>query len=563
MVTAAETGQLVDRGKGPFNLAEMQTWQEDRTVRAAVLQYLLVAAPWPVHAKGVRLRGVRIGGHLDFEAAALRCPLLLDVCYLDADEPACLDYATASRVTLSGCQLAGLRGEILTAKELDLSRATLTGPLRLAGADITGSLSCRGAQLTGHGQNGYALAADGMKVGGDVRLDEGFTAAGGIRLVGADITGSFSCRGAQLTGHGQDGYALGADGMKVGGNVRLDVGFTAAGAIRLVGADITGQLSCRGAQLTGPYQDGYALAADGVKVGGGAFLDRGFTAAGAIRLLGADIAGQLSCHGAQLTGPYQDGYALAADRVKVGGGAFLDEGFTAAGAISLAGADITGQLICGGAQLTGHGQDGNALAADGMKVGGDVLLDDGFTAAGAIRLAGADITGQLSCRGAHLTGHGQDGNALAADGTKVRGDVLLDDGFTAAGAIRLLGADITGQLSCRGAQLTGHGQDGNALAADGMKVGGDVLLDEGFTAAETVSLDRAQVGGSVVLCPAALASEEKVALDAAGAQIAGKLWWAPEQQVSGRVNLEGTTASELADDWSGERPKGTGLPTGT
>ena len=30
-----------------------------------------------------------------------------------------------------------------------------------------------------------------------------------------------------------------------------------------------------------------------------------------------------------------------------------------------------------------------------MKVGGDVFLDDGFTAAGAVRLAGADITGQL------------------------------------------------------------------------------------------------------------------------------------------------------------------------
>ena len=35
-------------------------------------------------------------------------------------------------------------------------------------------------------------------------------------------------------------------------------------------------------------------------------------------------------------------------------------------------------------------------------------------------------------------------------------------GFTAAGAIRLLGADIAGQLNCRGAQLTGTDTHGNS-----------------------------------------------------------------------------------------------------
>ena len=44
------------------------------------------------------------------------------------------------------------------------------------------------------------------------------------------------------------------------------------------------------------------------------------------------------------------------------------------------------QLNCRGAQLTGTDNDGDALAADRMKVGGDVFLDEGFTAAGAVRL---------------------------------------------------------------------------------------------------------------------------------------------------------------------------------
>ena len=78
-----------------------------------------------------------------------------------------------------------------------------------------------------------------------------------------------------------------------------------------------------------------------------------------------------------------------------------------------------------------------------MKVGGDVFLDsaDGkvtFTAAGAVRFPGADIAGQLSMRGAQLTHADKNGDVLTAEGMKVVGDVFLDsaDGqgtFTAAG----------------------------------------------------------------------------------------------------------------------------------
>ena len=555
MVAAAGTGELLDWGEGPFSLTVMQAWGDERTIRAAVLRHLLVAGHWPVDMRGVRLRGVRITGHLDLEAAVLRRPVSLQGCYLDADEAICFDYATASRVALAGCHLAGLKGRMLRARELDLSGSILAGPLQLSAADIPGSLSCRGAQLTGHDQDGDALIGDGMKVGSDVFLDGGFTAAGAVWLPGAAITGQLSCRGAQLTSQNQGGNALDAGGMKVGGDVFLDGGFTAAGAVRLPGAAITGQLSCRGAQLTSQNQGGNALVGDGMKVGGNVFLDGGFTAAGAVRLPSAAITGQLSCRGAQLTSQDQGGNALVGDGMKVGAGVFLDRGFTAAGAVRLPGADITGQLNCRGAKLTGQNQYGDALDAGGMKVG-DVFLDGGFSAAGAVRLHGADITGQLNCGSAQLTGHDQDGDALIGDGMKVGGDVFLDRGFTPAGAVRLPGADITGQLNCRGAQLTSQNQDGNALDASGMRVGGDVFLDGGLTAAGTFSLNSAHVGGSVSLRPAALAGAGTVALTAAKAQIVGHLRWVPGQRVLGRVNLEGATVGELDDDWSRNRVNG-------
>ena len=451
--------------------------------------------------------------------------------------------------------MVGLAGRMLIARELDLSRSTLTGLLHLQDADITGQLTCRGVQLTGTNNDGDALTADRIKVGGGVFLDQKFTAAGAVRLPGANITGQLNCRGAQLNGRNNDGNALAADGIRVGGGVFLDEGFTAAGTVRLLGADIAGELNCGGAQLNGRNNDGNALAADRIRAGT-MVLRRMCTKAGAIRLSGAVITGQLNCGGAQLNGRNNDGNALAADGIRVGGGIYLHEGFTAGGGVGLAFADITGQVNCRGAKLTGRNNDRSALTADGIRVGGGVYLDEGFTAAGAVRFLAADITSQLSLRRAVVTGTDSDGDALVADGMKIVGGVYLDEGFTAAGAIRLTGSDISGQLNCRGAQLNGRNNDGNALAADGMRAAEDVFLDGGFTAAGTISLQSAHVGASVHLRPTELADENEVALNAQRTQVAGTLEWAPAGQVSGQVNLEGATVGQLDDNWSSERPNG-------
>jgi hypothetical protein len=441
MVTGAAAGNPVGRGEGPFTLAEMQAWAKERTVRAEVLRHLLIAGQWPVDATGVRLHGVRISGLLNLEAAALRCPLMLDRCYLDADKPACFDYAVASRLTLTGCQLAGLTGETLTARALNLSRSTLSASLRLRAADITGPLDCSGARLTGIDNDGDALVADWMKVGGGVFLRGGFSAAGAVRLPGAYITGPLNCSGAQLTGTGNDGDALVADWMKVSGGVFLSEGCTVAGAVRLRGAYITGPLDCSGARLTGTGNDGNALVADGMKVSGDVFLDGEFTSSRAVRLPRADITGQLSCRGARLTGTDHHGDALVADGMKVGGGAFLRGGFTAAGAVRLPDADITGPLDCRGARLTGT--IGNALVADGMKVSGDVFLSEGFTASGTISLPSAHIGASVHLKPTALAG----GNevALNAQRTQIAGTLEWAPAGPGSGRVNLEGATV-GQL---------------------------------------------------------------------------------------------------------------------
>ena len=389
MRAKAAAGELVDRGEGPFDPADVPGWGKERVIRASVLRYLLTADDWPVDTRGVWLRGVCIHGHLNLEGVALRCALRLEDCYLDAGKPVCLDHATAYRLILTRCHLAGLTGEMLSAREVDLSGSTLTGPLQLLGADITGQLICSGAKLIGQDNAPYALIGGWMRVGAGVFLDEGFTAAGAIELVGADITGQFNCRGAKLDGQDKAGYALVGDRMKVGGNVFLDEGFTAAGAIELVGADITGQLSCRGAKLDGQDEAGYALIADGVKVGQGIMLDQEFTAAGAIRLIGADITGQLACGGAKLTGQDNHGYSLVGHGMEVSDGVFLDEELTAAGAIRLLSVRVGGSVQLRPWALAGSGKV--ALDAAGAQIAGSLVWAPAWPVFGQVNLEGATV----------------------------------------------------------------------------------------------------------------------------------------------------------------------------
>jgi len=370
MVASAAAGDLVDHGSGPFGLVEMQAWGEERTVRAAVLRHLLIGKDWPTDARGVRLRGIRISGPLDLEAAALHCPLHLDSCFLDGG-PVCLDQATATVLTITGCHLAGLTGEVLTAHTLDLSGSTFTGPLRLPGASMTGTLSCRGTHLAGCDSDGNALVADGIRVGGaGVLLDNGFTAAGAVRLPRADITGALSCGGACLTGHDTDGRALVADGIKVGFDVFLDDGFAAAGAISLLLCDVTGMLSCRGAHLTGRDGDGRSLAAYGMRVTGDIWLDREFIAIGGISLRAARVGGAIWLLGKLAAG--EDELALDATGAQIAGTFRWAPGEQVIGRVSLDGASV-GELDDDWTSANGFWPTGGRLSIRGFtydRVGG-------------------------------------------------------------------------------------------------------------------------------------------------------------------------------------------------
>jgi hypothetical protein len=414
----------------------MRSWGPSKTCSATairdILRGQLAADPDP---RGLQLRGAKITGRLDLENLSTKINFELTDCLLE--EGIIAQEACMGSVRLRGCRIkhrakppldaAGLRCNLL-----DLSRATIIGhdeaedggAVLLRGVRIGRHLVCSGASLCN--DTGPALVAIGLRVTQDVYLDEEFTAAGTVNLTSAGISGQLSCRGAQLNGRDENGNALHGERMKVGGDVLLQEQFAANSAIDLVGAQIGGNLDCTGAQLSnaaGPALDAFSL-----KVGQDVDFTGGFTAAGssnhgAINLNGAHIGGSLLCDGARLcnrSGPALTAYGL---HVAGGRGVFFRDGFTATGvrergAIRLNGARISSDLNFREAELSN--KSGPTLITDGLHVGQGMYLSSGFTATGggddvAVDLRGAQVGGTLVFAPAHLEHKGHPCQRLAVD----------------------------------------------------------------------------------------------------------------------------------------------------
>lgn len=289
---------------------------------------------------------------------------------------------------------------------LDLKRCYFAETPILMAARLP-ELALSGSKLPG-------LWADRIRVLGAVFLHDGFASTDEVRLLGAEIFGNLECINGTLVNEG--GKALSADRIKVAGSVILRGGFASMGEVRLVGAEIGGDLSCSNSVFNN--HGGHALNADGIKVKGAVFLREGFAANGEVRLLGAEIGGDLSCGNSTFTN--LGGHALNADGVKVGG-LHLHNGFAAIGEVRLVGAKIAGHLDCDGS--TFENATGIALNADGVVVAACIALCKGFTANGEVLLKGSKVGGNLECVGAKFVNPGR--RALSADGMSVEGSFFL------------------------------------------------------------------------------------------------------------------------------------------
>ncbi len=293
-----------------------------------------------------------------------------------------------------------------------------------------------------------------------------------------------SARTRLLSFDGSHTTSITADGLQADGDISLDRGFIAKGEVRLLGAKIAGSLSCTGGRFEN--EKGKALSADRAEIGGSVFLREDFIAKGEVRLLGARIAGDLSCTGSRFEN--ENGDALNADRAEIGGDVFLSEGFIAKGEVRLLGAKIAGNLDCAGSRF--ENENGDALSADRAKIGGSVFLRKGFIAKGEVRLLGAKIAGNLDCTDSRF--ENENGDALSADRAEIGGSVFLREGFSAKGQVRFLRARIGADFGCSGGTFRNPG--GDALCLEGAEVKHALIMREGSSSEGRINLGHCNVG---------------------------------------------------------------------
>jgi hypothetical protein len=368
--------------------------------------------------------------------------------------------------------------------DLGFRNVRCSGQVSLDSARIGGTLNCSESRLAFAA--GAALSAEGIGMGVDM-LAIGVRCSGSVVLNAADIGGTLDFTEAELggSGIGRRRVALSAENLTVGKNMYTRK-VRSSGQFFLFGARLSGQLTCTGGVFSNP--GGEAFNGEQLVVGSYMFL-RWVECVGQVRLFGARVGAQLDCEHAKFENP--DGVAVFADRLVVD----ADLGFrnvSCSGQVSLDSARIGGTLDCSAPRSERSGENPDptgsddfritALSADRIVTTGAIRLVDLVTEEGVL-LADARIGGELECAGADL--RSKSGPALNAERATVSGPVYLNRGFTAVGggaggAVRFLAAELRNQLNCQGAVL--RNATGPALAADRLQVGGDIRLDDGFTA---------------------------------------------------------------------------------
>ncbi|HVK25619.1 MAG TPA: hypothetical protein VM677_30030 [Actinokineospora sp.] len=415
----------------------------------------LVALTMPgCRVPGVKARNLRVGSDLVLEPG-FTCTGVLDL--TDATIEGTLRLAGAVLRNPGAAALLGARLRVSGSIQAVAARAY--GEVRLRGANVGGSVHLTGARLD-H-PSGTVLEGTGLTVEGNLLCDSGggrFHAIGTVLLTGARVGGDAAFSGAHLRdgnggapdnhvlvlprGTAEDHAVLDADRLRVEGDLKLDAGFTALGAVGLRGARIGGHLLLSGAtigrrevvtRLAECFAAGkpvdrvpIALVADGIEVRGdvegrGAVHGKvdsdgdprfAFRAHGQVRLVDAHVHGSASLARARLRGPGID--VLFADRLRVGGTLFLRK-VRVSGSVRLQNAAIGSSLDCSGARLVKprlrpNGTVKPSLDARVASIGKDLLCSYGFRAIGGVRVRLVEVGKMATFGGARLggrTGPGQ------------------------------------------------------------------------------------------------------------------------------------------------------------
>lgn len=290
------TGQTGD--DSPDNGA---AWRDNRVIRATRLAWLLVnpQASSQITPLGVLIDGARIDGELDLAATTISFPIRIS--HSSFSNSIDLRRTSLRILDLEGSHTKGLLGVGLNV-ERDVFLCCgfkSEGEVRLLSATIGGSLVCTDGQFLN--RPGFALSAEGAKIGGTFFMNGGFRAEGEVRLLNATIAENFECNdGAFLN---EKGLALNSVNVTFGSDVVCGHGFISVGQVDFSGATIKGAADFSGGSFTNKERNGLALSADSSFFEKYILFGSGFKSIGCVWLRAAHVKGDLDVAGATFFNP--------------------------------------------------------------------------------------------------------------------------------------------------------------------------------------------------------------------------------------------------------------------
>jgi hypothetical protein len=307
----------------------------DLTVRASFVAALARLPDRHGHGRRLQLLGAWIEGRLDLGDCDVPASLWFFRCVFDTTP--LLDGARLrGALSFPDCELPGLHAErCRIAQDLSINAGcSFASEVRLQQAHIAGDFNATRMVMSGHETSlpqRHSLVADGLRVDGDVRISEGFDAAGEVRFAGARVGGDFVASAARVHGPfdttGARRCALVLDRIEVGGDVRLDQGFAAAGRVSARRARIGGDLDCTGAAFDrvgdASWGDGISLVLDRARIGGALRLARLQAPLQGVSLAGAHVKALVDDGSTWGERVMLDGFAYS----RFGDGAPLDSAF--------------------------------------------------------------------------------------------------------------------------------------------------------------------------------------------------------------------------------------------
>jgi hypothetical protein len=536
-------GALVGMNDGAFS-------EDSNKIRSEVIQELLLSPPEVAPGKSVKLilLGANISGKLDFGCGSL-IPFLFQKCVFDSTPN--LNDSKADFVGFVDCLIPGI----------ELSRATVNGPVwfqgtrffgavRLDGSSVLGDVDFRRCSVKNSDTHGGSLSVSmqGLKAQGNVYLSNKFECEGGINAEGVSVAGKLICENSKITSPRGMALLLDHSDIKFGFH---GTGLSLKGSLSAHHAIVGCQFSLRDAKISEVPKK--ALRLDHVVVSGSIFMDRAIME-GEVDLHGVEVSCHVRMNKIKVVSP--DGYAVIADQMKVGG--FLNfRDAEISGGILLAASHIGSKVIFDGARLSQNSYA--ALNMDSCTVMNDVQAASGFRSEGTVVLRSAIINGFIKLSDAVF----DSGNGRAFDGVflKSSGGLIAERSkftglFDISGAdivsgIRLSDSDFVGvaknstSLGLVRDKITGERWRGYSIRALGAKIDGDLKM-QSSNFSRTVSLEGALVRGGVLMEDSLISEEGDSSLEAAdlnARELELKFRSAPK----GSVSLQGAEVGTLID----------------